>query len=214
MPTRRDQLHAYRFEQRRAVAALVTGEPNAREAPLRRLTLATLSGIVIAAVVAAGFAVLGLLNPPGASARPRMEHSARLSTARVIRTPARCGLGYVRLDRRDQPHRLARRTAVPQYTLSQEALAAGATKVDLASTEIQGHLATLRSEVETMLGGWRGEAATSFVRVHETFEAQANQITGALHHMHEALLATHRTYTSQESTQTQTLTGLAGRING
>ena len=31
--------------------------------------------------------------------------------------------------------------------------------------------------------------------------------------MHEALLATHRTYGAQESTQTHTLTGLAGQIN-
>ena len=103
---------------------------------------------------------------------------------------------------------------MPQYTLSEEAMAAGATKVDAASAEIQGHLGTLRSEVETMMGGWRGEAAASFVQVHEAFEAQAGRINGALRRMHEALLATHRTYTTQESTQAHALTGLAGRING
>jgi type VII secretion protein EccB len=61
--TRRDQLQAYRFLTRRALAALVTGEPNAVEPPMRRLTLTTVSGIMIAAVVAAGFAFVGLVHP-------------------------------------------------------------------------------------------------------------------------------------------------------
>ncbi|WP_375500229.1 WXG100 family type VII secretion target [uncultured Jatrophihabitans sp.] len=103
---------------------------------------------------------------------------------------------------------------MPQYTTSQEAMAAGATKVENAATEIQGHIGALRSEVETMMGGWRGEAASSFMQVHEAFESQANKINTALRRMHEALLATHKTYGSQESNQTQTLTGLAGQING
>ena len=39
MQTRRDQLQAYRFQNRRALAALVTGEPNVVEPPMRRLTV-------------------------------------------------------------------------------------------------------------------------------------------------------------------------------
>ena len=101
-----------------------------------------------------------------------------------------------------------------QYTTSQEAMAQGATKVDDAASAIQGHIQNLRSEVETMMGGWRGEAASSFVQVHESFEQQATKINNALRQMHEALLATHTTYGTQESNQTQTLTGLAGQING
>ncbi|WP_375487564.1 type VII secretion protein EccB [uncultured Jatrophihabitans sp.] len=63
MQTRRDQLQAYRFQNRRALAALVTGEPNVVEAPMRRLTVTTLSGIMIAVLVVAGFAVFGLIKP-------------------------------------------------------------------------------------------------------------------------------------------------------
>jgi WXG100 family type VII secretion target len=103
---------------------------------------------------------------------------------------------------------------VAQYTTSQEAMAQGAAKVDDAATQIQGHIQNLRSEVETMMGGWRGEAASSFVQVHESFEAQATKINNALRQMHEALVATHRTYGTQETNQTQTLSGLAGQING
>ncbi len=63
MQTRRDQLHAYRFLTKRALAALVTGEPNAVEPPMRRLTLTTVSGVMIAVLVAAGFALVGVLRP-------------------------------------------------------------------------------------------------------------------------------------------------------
>ncbi len=101
-----------------------------------------------------------------------------------------------------------------QYTTSQEAMQQGAVKVDEAASQIQGHISNLRSEVETMMGGWRGEAAASFVQVHDAFETQANKINNALRRMHEALLSTHRTYGTQESGQTQTFSGLAGQING
>jgi WXG100 family type VII secretion target len=93
-------------------------------------------------------------------------------------------------------------------------MAQGATKVDNAATQIQGHISALRSEVETMMGGWRGEAAGAFIQVHESFEAQANKMNNALRQMHEALIATHSTYGQQESNQSQTLSGLAGQING
>ena len=101
-----------------------------------------------------------------------------------------------------------------QYTTSQEAMQQGAARVDDATNQIQGHIQTLRGEVETMLGGWRGGASGAFVQVHDAFEAQANKINNALRQMHEALLATHTTYGTQESTQTQSFSGLAGQING
>ncbi len=101
-----------------------------------------------------------------------------------------------------------------QYTTSQETMAQGAMRVEEATTQIQGHISNLRSEVETMMGGWRGEAASSFVQVHDSFEQQAAKINNALRQMHEALLSTHKTYGTQETTQTQTLSGLAGQING
>ena len=63
--TRRDQLQAYRFQNRRALAALVTGEPNVLEPPMRRLTVTTMSGIMIAILVAVGFLLVGLIKPSG-----------------------------------------------------------------------------------------------------------------------------------------------------
>jgi WXG100 family type VII secretion target len=102
---------------------------------------------------------------------------------------------------------------VAQYTTSQETMQSGAAKVEDAANQIQGHIQTLRGEVETMMGGWRGEAANSFVQVHDAFEQQATKINNALRRMHEALVSTHSTYGTQESDQTQSLSGLAGQIN-
>jgi type VII secretion protein EccB len=66
--TRRDQLQAYRFQNRRALASLVTGEPNVVEPPMRRLTVLTMSGIMIAILIAVGFALVGVFKPaPGDS---------------------------------------------------------------------------------------------------------------------------------------------------
>ncbi len=63
MQSRRDQLQAYRFLVRRAVGALVTGEPDVAESPMRRLTVTTVSGVMIAILIAAGFGVYGLIRP-------------------------------------------------------------------------------------------------------------------------------------------------------
>jgi len=47
------------------MSALVTGEPDMVEPPMRRLTLTTISGVMIAILVAAVFAVVGLLKGGG-----------------------------------------------------------------------------------------------------------------------------------------------------
>ncbi|GAB2463500.1 type VII secretion protein EccB [Jatrophihabitans fulvus] len=68
MQTRRDQLQAFRFQNRRALAALVTGDPNVLEPPMRRLTVTTLSGIMIAILVVVGFTVFGFIRPKAGDA--------------------------------------------------------------------------------------------------------------------------------------------------
>jgi type VII secretion protein EccB len=61
--SRRDQLQAYRFINRRALAALVSGEPDVIDPPMRRLTVTTISGIMIAILIAVVFALLGVIKP-------------------------------------------------------------------------------------------------------------------------------------------------------
>jgi len=101
-----------------------------------------------------------------------------------------------------------------QFTTDEEAMAAAAVKVDDAAAAIQGHIGKLRGGVEQMLGGWRGEASGSFVQVHQAFEGQATKINDALRAMHEALVATGKTYGSQEADQSGAFQGMVGTING
>lgn len=91
---------------------------------------------------------------------------------------------------------------------------AGANAVQDAHQQVQGLIGQLRGEVEQMMGQWGGQAAQAFVTVHEAFEGQANKINQALDQMHSALVATHQTYGTQESDQSQTFTNMTGQING
>jgi type VII secretion protein EccB len=63
MQNRKDLLQAHRLMTQRAALALLCGEPDSPNQPLRRLNVATLSGILAAAIAAAVFAVLGLIAP-------------------------------------------------------------------------------------------------------------------------------------------------------
>ncbi len=65
MPTRREQVQAHRFVTRRIVSALLAGEPETPDLPMRRLALAVFGSIMVAAIVFAAVAVYGLLNPGG-----------------------------------------------------------------------------------------------------------------------------------------------------
>ncbi|MFI5842766.1 type VII secretion protein EccB [Catenuloplanes sp. NPDC051500] len=62
MRTRRDQVQAYRFVTRRIVSALVSGEPESNDLPMRRLGLALVGSVMVAGLVLGGFGAYGLLT--------------------------------------------------------------------------------------------------------------------------------------------------------
>jgi type VII secretion protein EccB len=66
--TRRDQVKAYRFLQRRVGSAVLAADPNAPEQPMRRLFGAALASIVVTVVAVAGVAAYGLMAPGHATA--------------------------------------------------------------------------------------------------------------------------------------------------
>ena len=63
MQTRRDRYYAHRFVARRAAYALLHGEPDSPETPLRRLGIAALAGVAVLVLIAAVFGVYGVLRP-------------------------------------------------------------------------------------------------------------------------------------------------------
>jgi type VII secretion protein EccB len=60
---RKDLLQAHRLMTQRAALALICGEPDSPNQPLRRLNTATVSSVLAGVIIAAVFGVLGLLVP-------------------------------------------------------------------------------------------------------------------------------------------------------
>jgi type VII secretion protein EccB len=67
MQTRKDLLQAHRLMTQRASQALILGEPDHPEQPLRRVSIATFAGVMVAVLIAAGAGILGVIRPGGAT---------------------------------------------------------------------------------------------------------------------------------------------------
>jgi type VII secretion protein EccB len=65
MYSQRDLLQAYRFNLGRLVSALVRGEPDLQQTPMRRGVTGTVWGVLVAVLVVVGFGVYGLVVPGG-----------------------------------------------------------------------------------------------------------------------------------------------------
>jgi len=65
MRTKREQVQAQRFIVRRIVSAMVSGEPETLDLPMRRVGIAAFAGLLVFGLVFAGFWVVGLIFPGG-----------------------------------------------------------------------------------------------------------------------------------------------------
>jgi hypothetical protein len=65
MASRRDQLQSYQFVVQRSLSALVMRETDPAQSPLRRGVGAAFGGAMIALIIAAVFAVVGLITKTG-----------------------------------------------------------------------------------------------------------------------------------------------------
>ena len=68
MRSRRDQVQAHTYVVSRLTAALVHAEPDAPESPLRRTGLGSFAGLLIGALLVAGFLVWGVISPESKAA--------------------------------------------------------------------------------------------------------------------------------------------------
>jgi type VII secretion protein EccB len=66
MQTRRDLYQAHKLMMQRVGLALLQGEPDIAESPMRRLSVAAFSGAMVAVIIAAVFGIVGLVSPGGA----------------------------------------------------------------------------------------------------------------------------------------------------
>ncbi|SDH00690.1 type VII secretion protein EccB [Sinosporangium album] len=67
MQTRKDLYQAHRLMVQRMGMALLQGEPDVPESPMRRQNVAMFSGVLIAVLIVAGFGIWGLLKPGNAT---------------------------------------------------------------------------------------------------------------------------------------------------
>jgi len=65
MQTKKDLLQAHRLMTQRASQALILGEPDNPEQPLKRLNAATFAGVMVGVLVAAGFGIAGIFLGQG-----------------------------------------------------------------------------------------------------------------------------------------------------
>ncbi|MDG4795729.1 type VII secretion protein EccB [Micromonospora sp. WMMD1082] len=68
MQSRRDQVQAQSYVLGRLTAALVAGDPERAENPHRRTLVGVVCGVLVAALMLAGFGIYGYLRPGGSSA--------------------------------------------------------------------------------------------------------------------------------------------------
>ncbi|WP_131739490.1 type VII secretion protein EccB [Actinomadura roseirufa] len=66
MQSRRDLYEAHRLMTQRVGLALLQGEPDTAESPMRRLAVGAFAGVMVALLVVAIFGIWGLLSPGGA----------------------------------------------------------------------------------------------------------------------------------------------------
>ncbi len=68
MQSRRDRVQAHTFMVRRLSTAMLAGDPDAVDAPMRRTRTGTFIGLGLAALLCVGFLVFGLIVPGGSTA--------------------------------------------------------------------------------------------------------------------------------------------------
>ncbi|MEU1387758.1 MULTISPECIES: type VII secretion protein EccB [unclassified Nonomuraea] len=75
MQTRKDLYQAQKLMTQRLGLALLQGEPDLPESPMRRYNVATFAGILLLVLITAGFGIWGMLSPGGAT---KLEEAGQL----------------------------------------------------------------------------------------------------------------------------------------
>jgi type VII secretion protein EccB len=70
MQTRREQVQAHRFLTRRIVSAMLSGEPDTNDLPMRRLAQAVFASVMIGTIVLAVVGVVGVVTGRGSGLEP------------------------------------------------------------------------------------------------------------------------------------------------
>lgn len=83
-----------------------------------------------------------------------------------------------------------------------------------AVDQVRSQQSTLASEQESMMGGWKGEAASAFTSAYTQFNADYTKVLQAMQNIQEALAANLRNYAANEAANTQMSTKISSALNG
>lgn len=99
------------------------------------------------------------------------------------------------------------------YGTTPEEMARAGRRALRVDEQIQADLATLRSQVAAIGGGWRGAAATSFNGLMQQWDTSARKLSGALQGIGGSIVASGRSYEQTETEQAARISEIASGLS-
>jgi WXG100 family type VII secretion target len=93
-------------------------------------------------------------------------------------------------------------------------MATAANQLQNAVDQVQSQQRTLTGEQESMMGAWKGDAASAFTNAFMQFNADYSKVIQAMQRIQEALAANLRNYTANEAANTTLSTKVSSALNG
>ncbi|UGY93905.1 WXG100 family type VII secretion target [Streptomyces gobiensis] len=93
-----------------------------------------------------------------------------------------------------------------KFTTTEEEMVQFSGKISSVSGSIQGEIRRLQQLVDTITGGWKGAAATSFNNMQTQVNTDATKLNQVLGEIKEAIDATTKNYAASEEEQQQIVT--------
>jgi WXG100 family type VII secretion target len=102
---------------------------------------------------------------------------------------------------------------VAETAVNRATMATAATQVEDAVGTIKGYQSQMEAYHDSLMGGWKGEAASAFTNAYSEFSSDFAKVLGALQDIHDKLVTTRSTYTTTEDTNTAAANKIAGLLN-
>jgi WXG100 family type VII secretion target len=93
-------------------------------------------------------------------------------------------------------------------------MAAAVNQLQSAVEEVTSQQSRLAGEQATMMGGWKGQAASAFDAAFTTFNADYTKVIRAMQNIQEALRANLANYTADEAANVHLSTTVSSALNG
>jgi WXG100 family type VII secretion target len=100
-----------------------------------------------------------------------------------------------------------------ESAVNRATMATAATQVESAVTQIRGMQSQMNGYHQNLMGGWKGEAASTFTSAYEQFSTDFSKVVNALEGIHEKLVGSHATYVSTEQSTTADVSKVSGLLN-